>query len=219
MGSSVEDIIKAVQRQFGDDTGAQIIVDDIYRWINEGQLQISRRIGDNVVPGTPIPTVIGTHQYDLPADFFKMQWVELDGKRLQIVSIQQMYALFPELDSSSGTQSVPKFFATSISSTDSNRYRLTLAPKPGAVGSITFAYNRRPPIITSSEQDLSIPVEYYSTLETFCIAKAKQMDGDDQGAALLASQFKTEVHEDSHDAKHKDEDTYPMIRSSPGDWY
>lgn len=208
-------LIKAIQRQFGDETGAMVLMDDIFRWINEGQLAIFRRTGDSDTQ-TTIALAIGDYQKPLPADFFKVKFVELDGKKLQILGFQQLYTLFPDLDSTAAQQNVSKYCA--ISNTGTNSYRITFAPRAGQAGSATVLYQRRPPVVVSTDDVLSLPEEYHSTLLTYCLAKAKQLDGDDQAAAALNSEFKAEVHEDSHDAKHKDEDTYPIIRASWGDY-
>lgn len=206
-------------RQFGDETGAQINLDDVFRWVNEGQFQVVRRTGDTLA-STSIPLVINpvTHKYNLPADFFKMQFLELDGRKLQFVSPAALASMFPELDATETSQGFPSFFT--VQSVAANNAQVILAPKPGAAGTLEATYIRRPPLINSSEDDLSIPEEFHSTLITYCISKARQLDGDDEGFVAMSATFKSEVQEDAHDSHHKDQDTYPMIRPSPGDvWY
>lgn len=211
----VEEVIKAVTRQFGDETGAQIDASDVLRWINEGQFQIARRIGD-VVDTTTIPLVIGTFKYLLPTNFFKIISAEIDGARIQLVTPAQLSVLYPDLNSSSAQSGVSKFF--SIEKISTNQARVTLAPVCGVAGSLVIVYKNRPPIINSTEDTLSIPDEYHTTLVTYCLAKAKQLDGDTESFVALTATFNTEVQEDSHDSKHKDEETYPYIRTSMGDW-
>jgi len=211
----VETVIKSVQRQFGDETGAQIETDDIYRWINEGQLQIQRKISGSFDEQT-IPVLVGTHTYALSANFFKHKSVELDGKRLQGLSDSQLNTLFPDYQSTAARQSIPKFFA--VVSTGLNTAEIILAPTPAVEGSLHVLYTSRPPIIDSTADDLSIPEAYHETLVTFCLAKAKQLDGDDDGFTRMRNTFKQEVQEDAHDSQHKDDETYPVIRVSPGDY-
>lgn len=193
----VLEIHKAVTRQFGDETGAMIDLNDTIRWINEGQFQIARRIGDVLSPHQ-IPLVVATYKYSLPTNFFKVKSVELDGKRLQVVSPAQMATLYPDLNSTSAQQSVPKF--ASVQATGTNTYQITLAPKPGVTGTLDLMYQTRPPIINASTDALYIPEEYHTTLVTYCLSKAKQLDGDDEASAALAGMFKAEVAEDSHDS-------------------
>lgn len=215
MATTVEDVVTAVQRQFGDETGAQIVSDDIIRWINEGQFQISRRISDSSGSAS-INVLVGDNKYNLPADFFKIVSAELDGRRLSVVSLAQLDAMYPDLNTS-GHQGVVNAVATSLSAV--NQYQLTLGPVPGAAGTLTVSYKSRPPIVDTPDDTLTIPDEYVTTLITYCLAKAKQLDGDMEGSIALRQQYKEEIAEDSHDSHHKDEETYPVIRPSPGDWY
>lgn len=212
---STAGVIEAVKRQFGDETGAMIEESDIFRWINEGQFQIARKIGD-VVNSTTIPVVVGDYRYNLPADFFKVIHVELDGTKLQWTTPSTMRSLFPSLESSGAQAGAAKFF--SIQSTGTvNIAELLLAPIPAVAASLAISYQRRPPIIVTAADPLTIPEEYESTLITFCLAKAKQLDGDDEAFIAMTAAFKAEVHDDAHDSRHKDDDTYPVIRPSLGD--
>jgi hypothetical protein len=211
----VEDVVLAVMRQFGDETGAQINQDDIFRWINEGQFQISRKIGDSEATAPPIPTVNGTYKYALPTDFFKVQFAELEGIRLQWLTPAMFRNLFTDIDSAQAQFGAPKFFT--IASIGVNQAQISLAPIPSGVLSLTVVYNRRPPIINATTDELTIPEEYRTTLVTYCLAKAKQLDGDDEGFVTMTAAFKNEVTEDSHDSRHKDEETYPVIRPSAAD--
>lgn len=211
----VLEIHKAVTRQFGDETGAMIDINDTIRWINNGQFQIARRIGDVLTP-LPIPVVVGTYQYVLPTNFFKIKSVELDGKRLQVVTPAQLSTLYPDLNSDGAQQSVPKFVA--FQATGTNTYQMTAAPIPGTAGTFDLIYQSRPPIINASTDPLYIPEEYHQTLVTYCLAQAKQMDGDDEAHAALQSQYRQEVAEDSHDSNVRDDETYSFIRTSAGDY-
>lgn len=211
---NVGEVHKAVTRQFGDETGGMIDINDTIRWINEGQFQIARRISD-VLATAPINVAVGDYKYPLPADFFRSKIIELDGRRLQLVDKAQLGVLFPDLDSTGAQQSVPKF--CSVSSIGTNLYELTLAPIPGATGVVTVIYQGRPPLINSTEDALYLPEEYHTTLVTYCLSKAKELDGDIEGSTALSARFKTEVAEDSHDSTVKDDETYPFIRASSGD--
>lgn len=216
----VSDVVEAVQAQFGDRNGAQILLDDIFRWINDGQLKINRKIGD-VLSTQSIPFTLNgavyNHKYNLATDFFKYQYVELDGRRLQPLNPAQLASLYPTLDSTSGPAGFSKFFT--VETIGANQARIVVAPIPGAAGTLELTYHKRPPIVNSTEDALSIPEDYHSTLVTYCLAQAKQMDGDDEGFVAVSAAFKAAVDEDAYDAHHKDEETYPVIRPSPEDTY
>lgn len=213
----VEEVFKSVTRQFGDETGAQIDVNDVLRWINEGQLKIQRRTSSSRAVSPPISVIATDNVYTLPTDFFKSISAELDGKRLQIVSEAQLKTLYPDLNSTSAQTGLPKFFNTR--STGLNTAEIVLAPVPAGAGSLIVTYTSRPPIVTSTADELSIPEVYHPTLLTYCLAMAKQLDGDNEAAGMLGQAFQSEVTEDSHDAKHKDDETYPFIRASAADMF
>lgn len=209
------DVIEAVKRQFGDETGAMIVDDDIFRWINEGQFQIARRIGD-VQNTTTIPVLVDDNRYSLPTDFFKVIVAELDGRRLQWATPATLKSLFPSIQSSDAQAGAPVFFTVEASNT-TNTPDIILAPKPAATGSLYVQYQRRPPLVNSSSDALTIPTEYESTLITWCLGKAKQLDGDDEASIALKAEFQKDVDQDAHDSRHKSEETYPVIRPSLGD--
>lgn len=213
----VDEIVRAVKRQVGDETGSLVETEDVFRWINEGQFQIARKTADSTTIAPAIPVVVGDNRYSLPIDFFKPLHLEMDGRRLQLLAEAQLRTMYPTLDVNS-QQGVPKFFAI-VDNGGASASELILAPVPGSAGSLTLTYLRRPPLIRQTSDLLSIPDQYHNTLLTFCIGKARQMEGDDESWAAHTAQFKQEVTEDAHDARNKDDETYPFIRASDGDYY
>lgn len=211
---NVADIVQSVKRQFGDETGAQIDTPDILRWINEGQLRILRKT-EGLYTSATISVVASTISYSIPADFFKAAAVTLDLKRLQSLSVGQIRTLYPNL--STDPTGLPKFFAIH----DGN---IMLAPRPTNAGSLVLEYVNRPLLVTTVDAesedyvDLTIDVSFHPTLITYCLAQAKHLDGDVGVAQAYMTQFNSELGEDMHDARHTDEETYPFIRTSSGDY-
>jgi hypothetical protein len=202
-------------------TGAVIEIPDLVRWINEGQIQILRQT-TTLLGSQSIPVVAGDGQYDLATDFFRMQSVELDGVKLQILTLAQMSAMYPTLNASQPPTGSPRYFA--VGSVGTSVTQLFLAPKPAAAGTLSITYKARPPLINASADALSIPDEYFETLVMYCLAKAKQLDGDDEGWAATQAAVKEQLTEDGHDSKNeRDDETYPYIRVSAADnvngWY
>lgn len=217
MVTKADVIFEAVKSQFGDLTGAVIETDDILRWINEGQLQILKQTSSLL--GTPqsIPMVAGDNQYDLSADFFRATSVELDGRRLQFLTQAQMAAMYPSLNSAQPPTGNPRYFTTG--SVGTGLAQLYLAPKPSQAGTLTITYKARPVPVNASTDNLSVPDENVETLQMYCIAKAKQMEGDDDAWAAHRAVVKDQLVEDGHEATNaKNDDTYPFIRVSNGDY-
>lgn len=212
----VSDVVTAVTRQFGDETGAQIDSEDIIRWVNDGQLRISRRT-ESAMSEHSASLAIGSATAALPEDFFKVSNVTLTGssgvaKILQNLTTKQFQALYPT--AASDATGVTKF--CTVTRIDGN-WIMVFAPRPSETVGLTLLYKNRPPVVDAVGDELSIPDEFYSTLITYCLAQAKQLDGDDDAYTRLMSEFNGSVVEDSHDEHNKDAETYPYIRTSEGD--
>lgn len=214
---NVDDVVQSVKRQFGDETGAQIDSADIIRWINEGQLRISRRSeSDNKQATISVPA--NSLFVNVPDDFFKAQDIRMTGssgapKIIQQLSMAQLKALYPSVPSDAS--GVTKFCSfTRLDGT----WSINFAPKPSETVSLSLVYVHRPPVIASNSDPLSIPAEYHDNLVTFCLAMAKQLDGDMDAYNQLMSQFGVTLTDEAHDEKHKDAETYPFIRTSGGDY-
>jgi hypothetical protein len=63
----VSDVLTAVKRQFGDESGAQVTDTDIIRWINQGQLEIAK-LNKPFKSIATTNTVVGQNSYDFPSD-------------------------------------------------------------------------------------------------------------------------------------------------------
>ena len=54
MTLNIQDVANRVKRTFGDESGVQVTDDDIIRWVNDAQLEISRQNEDLLeAVGTP----------------------------------------------------------------------------------------------------------------------------------------------------------------------
>lgn len=216
MAATAAYVIEAVKSQYGDPTGAVVEITDILRWINESQLQIQKQVS-SLLGTQSIPLVAGDNQYDLSTDFFRALSVELDGKRLQFLTLAQMFSMYPTLNTAQPPTGAPRYFATGT--VGSATAQLYLAPKPAQAGTLSVQYKARPPLINASDDLLTVADEYTETVIMFCVAKAKQMEGDEEAWAAHRAAVKEQLTEDGHEANNaKNDETYPFIRPSTGDY-
>ncbi len=208
----VNQVILAVKRQFGDETGAQITDADIIRWINDGQLIIYRKM-EGAITNLGGITVAGAESIALPSNFLKLDALYLDGKKIQFIAYSQLKALYPTL--AIDATGLTKF--CSIKTVVGTPSALILAPKPANQVIHEIRYGARPIAVIAGDQ-LSLDPAYHETLVTYCISRAKQLDGDDAAFQMMDTMFERSATEDMHDAKHMDEETYPFIRVSGGDY-
>lgn len=213
---NVDDVVKSVQRQFGDETGAQIEASDVIRWINDGQLRIFRKTeAGSTTYTTVVP--LGSEGFALPADFFKVEQLTLTGssgvpKHLTPVGMGQLRTMYPTVKTdASGVSKLCSFQRIN------GVWYVWFAPKPSETVTMFVAYKNRPPIIDASTDPLYIPEEFHDDLVTFCLAMAKQLDGDMDAYNSLMVSFNGTITDEAHDERHKDAETYPFIRVSDAD--
>lgn len=201
---TLTEISTAVQRQFGDETEAQITLADIMRWANEAQLKIARET-DALLDSTTIPSVIGTTDYVLPVDFLRIDRVAFNGVPLIRTNSQELDALNPNRLVTPLATALPTRFYV-------RRKKICLYPAPNAVQNIYIEYTARPADLTAGGQIPEIPVEYHQDIIRFCLARAYELDGQRQDAQAAMSEFQEGVGLTRDEVDHPFTDSYPMIR-------
>jgi hypothetical protein len=65
---NVQDVANRVRRTFGDDGGVQVTDDDILRWVNDAQLQISTDNEELLETVATADIIQGQADYSIPSD-------------------------------------------------------------------------------------------------------------------------------------------------------
>lgn len=206
----VSDVKASVIRQFGDDTGAQIVDADLIRWVNEGVLEIFRSTEENEQQ-TTIPTVVGTAEYTLPTTFYKLLAVRWDNTLLAIRSSRVVNLLNQTAPVGNATPTMCYVRNAATSST------LVLFRTPDRVANLVIDYQARPALITVIGDTVPISDAFRTTLETYCLAKAKQMDGDMGAYQALLTEATGRNTQDAGVARDPYDDFYPFITTIPYD--
>lgn len=159
-----------VKRQFGDESGVQIIDSDIARWVNMGAMEIVAK--NRVLQATATtPGIIGTGVYDLTLimpDVISIEDVSYGG-----------YTLEPTDNSG-----IKKLLGTA--STDTGRplfwyiwaNNLKFWPVPTTAETISIDYIKRPSIVSIASDLLPLPDVYWERLCNFVLSKAYELDED-----------------------------------------
>lgn len=105
---NLSQIINAVQRQFGDESGAQITRSDIIRWANHGQVDIVRKT-EALQIHAETDTLKDDGSYDLPTGYVRVRRVTFDGRKLERVELEELDDLVPDRDSN-GESSTPVYY-------------------------------------------------------------------------------------------------------------
>lgn len=202
--STLAEIQTAVQRQFGDDTEAQITLTDITRWANEAQLQIARKT-DTLLETVIIPTVIGTSEYALPVDFLRVDRVLYDGKVIYKTTSQDLDALNPSRNVTPVPTGVPTRFIV-------KRKKIVLYPAPDSVKNVSVDIVTRPATLAVAGDIPEIPVELHPDIIRFCLARAYELDGQRVEARETMAELEQNLGWAMDETNNAYTDSYPMIR-------
>src|SRR6266550_1929185 len=94
------DIKSAVVRQFGDESSVQITDADIFRWVNQGQLEICRK--HRLLKGLKLSNLIaGQKDYTIPDDVLFVQQLLVNGQGVDYRSFEEATIYILENDPNS----------------------------------------------------------------------------------------------------------------------
>lgn len=181
------DVMRAVKRQFGDESGVQIEDTDFVTWVNDAQTTINNRNG--VLKTTAsTPAVVGQAMYSFPLDdIYKLESVHFDGKRIVNTSWAQAEESIIGLDdAATGTPEIWFEWQGSI----------RFWPAPATTDDITLYYTRKPVALSSPTPDtqlLDLPDKYFPDVVRYCLQQAYEMDEDWAASQAKKDQFDQSV--------------------------
>lgn len=203
------EIVNAVQRQFGDESGAQITQSDIIRWINSGQRDINRKI--HVLQDHRETSITAElNSYDLPSNYLSMVRVTFDNRKLDLIRLEDLDLRTTEIDSSPS--------GTPISYYLWDR-KLYLYPPPNASGSsnLDIWYARLPVDVETLADTPDLPEEMHEDLIRYCMIQARELDSDLEGKQQAQSDYSESLEQAKHETTESPLDSYPAVRCLPGD--
>lgn len=178
---TVQNVIDRAQRQFGDESGAQITQSDIIAWINSGQNEINRQNRINKLTAT-MPTVAGTNQYTFPAvPILSIEYLFYNGMPLEYMGFNEAQQYIVKDDPTFSASGAPQFWY---------EYGVTLYvyPNPDTVGTLQLNYVGMFADVDAPTDTLSIPDAYYDTLLQYVLQQAYEQDDDWTGSSQKAGQ-------------------------------
>ena len=200
----VSDVLKYVQRQFGDESGVQIKAEDVVRWVNAGQTEIFRR--NEPMKATSTADLIGgQHTYTFPGGILKIQSILVNGVPVPARSYQEAeeYILSNDPNRTETGQA-------QIWYEWGGDFTLWPTPDGDAAGGIVIKYIQAPTDVTAEGDLLSIPDTYYNRLVEYVLSQAYELDENWNAADLKATQFGTNL-ESQMNQNAVQRNTYPTI--------
>jgi hypothetical protein len=188
---TVGDVYSQVKRVFGDESGVQLTNDDIVRWINEAQVDISSQ--NQVIQAVATMTLVpGQSTYSLtsvtpPID--SIASILLDGRRVGYIPVSQAEESISLSDPADIEIGAPQFWYEWAG-------EITFWPKPGKDYTMTIRYTAQPTDITTNATDvLSVPNECFTDVCNYVLMRAYEMDENAEMMAVKQAEYSTSVAE------------------------
>lgn len=179
----VSDAITHVKRQFGDESGVQIIDSDVIRWVNMAQREIISKT--HFLKATASSMVVsGQQTYTLPADIVDIEAVQVGNFVLQRTTFSDAVGTMQMSAMNSGSPVYYWEYAGSIN----------FFPVPNnSTDTLTIYYACVPIQVTTASNLLSIPDRYFEPLCNFVLSKAYELDEDLQGMNAQRVMFEQSI--------------------------
>ena len=188
---TVGDVYDQVKRVFGDESGVQLTNDDIARWINEAQVDISKQ--NQILQTTATVNVTGgTATYSLSAVTPKIDSIAsilLDGRRIGNIPVSQAEESISLADPEGTETGAPQFWYNWGGD-------ITFWPVPNKNYTMLIRYTAQPTDVTSSTTDvLAVPDECFSDVCNYVLMRAYEMDENAEMMAVKQAEYSTSVAE------------------------
>lgn len=200
----VSEVITAVQRQFGDESGVQLENADIIRWINDAQDII---VAKNKVlkAKSTTPAVAGQAAYTFPSDnIHQIESIHYNGYRVPNMSFPEAEEQIFRSDPAAVSVGEPLLWYEWAGT-------FTFWPAPSDTKNIDLYYTQRPTRVTASSNTLSVPDKYYQDVVRYCLQQAYEMDEDMQNSQAKGQQFDASLNEKSEEEHTAQNMTYSTI--------
>lgn len=208
----VEEISKYVKRTFGDEADVQISDEDIIRWVNAGQRELSTR--NNILRG--IATADLVHQqteYDLSGiPILKIQTLHISGKPIENRSFQHAEEYLLSADPERLQEGIPQIWFKW-----GNTINFWPKPDKDIPGGIKIFYIAMPSEVQAITDVLSIPDEYYNRIVEYVLSQAYELDEDPETSNLKLQQFTDGLSRNAGDHDRPQNETYSTITILPED--
>lgn len=207
--ANLSDVVRRVQRIFGDDFETQIRTSDIKDWANEALVIIVRQTEclQATAQFTYGPTTDGV---DLPTDFIGEKRITFDGVALDRTQIGELDDLGVDTTTAQGSMPV-KYYIWGP--------KLYLYPRPSVAvtNGLTLWYIQHPGTQTDVNEQLPIPIDFHDDVVRMCLIRARELNEDYEQAARLQEEVNARLGMARDDQQNRVRETYPVVRDDPAD--
>lgn len=204
---NLQDIIRRVQRSFGDSAEAQVYVTDIIDWVNDGCLILARDL--ELLKNMDRLTVDATtakQGWPLPVDYVKSASVIFNKIPMTYVPYQDI-----------------RDYAATMPPCDPGWYYiwggyLFLYPAAITYGTelVDHTYIRMPRQLAATGDTPEVPAVFHLDLVRYCLMRAKELNEDEQAVNRINEEFIMHIAE-SKFTSNPSQNSYPVVRDYVGD--
>lgn len=200
----VSEVMTAVKRQFGDESGVQLEDSDIIRWINDAQDVIVAKT-KVLKAKSSIAATANQASYTFPSEnIYQIESIHYNGMRIPNMSFPEaeeyIFASDPLVEATGNPALWYEWAGT-----------FTFWPMPDDTKSIDLYYTKRPTKVTASTDLLSLPDRYYQDVVRYVLQQAYEMDEDLGNAQAKGAQFEQSINEFSEENRTAQNMTYSTI--------
>lgn len=204
----VSDVLNEVRRTFGDESSVQITDIDIIRWINAAQREILAKNKVLKAVGTTAITQ-GVSEYSLTGlNVYQIQSIHYQGQKLEYRSFQDAEEYILSDDPSKTTSGSPILWYEWGGT-------INLWPVPDTTdpAGLKVYYIKEPTRLSSTNtaQVLDVPDIYFENVLQFVLAKAYELDEDQENSQYKLAQFTSRIEGIAGQEQSPEQDTYPRI--------
>lgn len=209
---NVSDVASRVKRTFGDDAGVQIQDDDIIRWVNDAQSQISIS-NEGLLETTVTADVIANQaEYDSPTDISILRSLSFKGFRLKNLSFQEFNEYLDGFETQQYGTGTPEVFMVW-----SGKITLFPTPESNVLAGLRIYYVKQPAIVANLADALTVPLQYHLSVVDYCLQQAYELDEDLEKSAYKKGQFDATMQTLNDRNKWTAQEFYPRITTLPED--
>lgn len=197
-------IILSVQRQFGDESGAQIRRSDIKRWAHDAQIDIVRKT-EVLQMHSETDVIKDDGSYDLPTDFIRLRRVTFDNIKLNRIELEELDDLAP--DNQTHGSSTPTIYYVW-------GQKLFLYPKPdkAGTGKLDVYYLKMPDELSADQDVPEIPTHMHEDIVRYCLGRAKELNEDDAASQQIMFDYDARLALSRDEANNPSNNSYPAVR-------
>jgi len=203
---NVTTLTRKVRRLFGD-TEAEIIIQqqDIYDWIDEAQLQITRKTHCLSKSATATADLF---PLTLPVDWIMSKRLVYGKTVLKFVEIDDLDAL--SFDSTVPTDEPSVYYIFNK--------QINLYPNKGVndTTQIQHDYICAPTPVTSVSVPLDVPISYHEDIVRYCIMRSHERNENYKAQQISSDTLEAYAGERQQEANNPNEENY-VVRDDPGE--